>query len=463
LVLAGVVAATGVGTLLFWGTGRPTAAGQEPPVEEVLQVDYQSGQTPDFVPGFSPHTIIVKFDPNVPEADCLRLAQEQRCWLADSCEVGQFYLVGIPEDTDPLRMVEVFNQLENVEYAELNYYVSVLFVPDDKLYAYQWNLHNAAKADIRMQEAWDLETGDPNVIVAVIDTGVAYEDFGIYRQAPDLAGTRFVPGYDFIHGDDHPNDDHGHGTHVAGTIAQSTNNALGVAGVAFNCSIMPIKAMDEQGSGDQFTLARALGFAATHGARVINVSAGGPETSRTLRDALRTAYQRGVTVVAAAGNDYIKGNRPSYPAAEKDYCLGVGAVRFDLQRSPYSNTGPYLSVVAPGGDLSVDQNKDGQPDGILQQTFKSDPNEFAYWFFQGTSMAAPHVSGVAALLASRGVTRPDQIRAALERTARDLGPGGWDAEYGWGLIDARAALAYRAPVSRTGAAAADAQDPAVPR
>jgi serine protease len=441
-----------------------TLAAAEPLSSDVLMVDYQSGQASDVVPEFCPDTIIVKFDPNTPDAECWRILQAHRCWIARSCAAGDFHLVGIPADTSPLQMIEALTPYESVQYAELNYYVHATFIPDDKLYSYQWNLNNAVKADIRMEEAWDIEEGDPNVIVAVIDTGVAYEDFDIYRQAPDLANTRFVPGYDFIHEDNHPNDDHGHGTHVAGTIAQSTNNGIGVAGIAFRCSIMPIKAMDEQGVGDQFTIARAILFAVEHGARIVNLSLGSPESSRTLRDVLKTAYARGVTVVAAVGNDFTKGNQPSYPAAEKDYCIGVGAVRFDLKRAPYSNTGAYVAVVAPGGDLTVDQNADGYPDGILQQTFKTNLGTFAYWFFQGTSMATPHVSALAALLASRGVTRPDKIREALQLTARDLGPPGWDSEYGWGLIDAHAALAYRVPGDRNGDNVVDAADlaPAVP-
>jgi serine protease len=216
--------------------------------------------------------------------------------------------------------------------------------------------------------------------------------------------------------------------------------------------------MDEQGVGDQFTISRAILFAVEHGARVVNLSLGSPQPSNTLRDVVKTAYERGVTVVAAVGNDYARRNRPSYPAAEKDYCIGVGAVRFDLKRAPYSNTGAYVAVVAPGGDLTVDQNADGYPDGILQQTFKTDPNTFAYWFLQGTSMATPHVSGLAALLVSHGVIRPDKVREAIQLTVRDLGPTGWDPEYGWGLIDAHAALAYRVPVDRNGNNVVDAND-----
>jgi serine protease len=433
-----------LGVIGVLGLGAPVAA-QPAPSSDLVMVDLQSGQGVEGLPEFSPSAIIVKFDANTPDTERWRIIRTHGCWMAGSCEGGDFHLVGIPAGAGPLPMVEIFAQYECVEYAEPDYYVQAMFVPDDKLYTYQWNLNNALKADIRLEEAWDIEEGDPNVIVAVIDTGVAYEDFDIYRQAPDLANTRFVPGYDFVHDDDHPNDDQGHGTHVAGTIAQSTNNGIGVAGIAFRCSIMPVKALDEDGVGGAFTLARAILFAVEHGARVINLSVGSPSSSRTLHNAVKTAYERGVTVVAAAGNDYARGNRPSYPAADQDYCIGVGAVRFDLTRAPYSNTGSYVFTVAPGGDVRVDQNADGYPDGILQQTFRTDPSRFAYWFFQGTSMAAPHVSGVAALLASRGVTRPDKIREALQRTARDLGPRGWDAEYGWGLIDAHAALAYRVP------------------
>ncbi len=318
----------------------------------------------------------------------------------------------------------------------------MLYVPDDKYYVYQWNLDNPVTRGIGMEDAWDVGPGDPNVIIAILDTGVAYEDYGIYKQAPDLADTLFVSGYDFVNSDSHPNDDQGHGTHVAGTIGQSTNNGIGVAGIAHGCSIMPVKVLDKDGLGDHFTIARGIRFAVEGRARVINLSLGSSQPSKTLREAVKMAYDRGVTVVVAAGNSYLNGNPVSYPAAETAYCIGVGAVRYDSKRAPYSNTGTYVSLVAPGGDMSVDQNGDGYVDGILQQTFKTDPGVFSYWFFQGTSMAAPHVSGVAALLASQGVTHPDKIREALERTARDLGPAGRDNEYGWGLIDASAALDY---------------------
>ena len=180
-------------------------------------------------------------------------------------------------------------RVRRVRRAELP--VSVFFVPDDPYFRYQWNLYNKVTGGIGMEKAWAIETGDPNVIIAVLDSGVAFEDYDDYKQAPDLAQTRFVPGYDFVNDDEHPNDDNGHGTHVTGTIAQSTNNRLGVAGVAFGCSIMPVKIIDANGLGDHFTIAQGIYFAINHGARVINLSLGGRGSSVTLERALKSAYR----------------------------------------------------------------------------------------------------------------------------------------------------------------------------
>jgi len=339
-------------------------------------------------------------------------------------------------------MVDIVGRDPLVDYAELNSYAWITFLPDDTFFSFQWHLDNPVSGGIGMEAAWDIQTGDPNVVVAVLDTGVAYEDFGIFRQAPDLAGTSFVPGYDFVNDDAHPNDDQGHGTHVAGTIAQSTDNGAGVAGVAFGCSIMPVKVVNSEGFANQFDIAEGIYFAVRGGAQVINMSLGGGQESITLRDAVAYAYSRGVTVVCAAGNEFLQGNPANYPAAYDAYCMAVGATRYDETRAFYSNTGGYVDLVAPGGDVSVDQDGDGFRDGVLQQTFQTDPNDFRFWFFQGTSMAAPHVSGAAALLVSNGISDPDMIGKILQTTAKDLGPAGWDEEYGWGLINVGAALNY---------------------
>ncbi len=395
------------------------------------------------VPLWSPSEIIVKLDPNCPAETTQTLLEKHRCAVIRSCEPGDFHLVRIPADQTPERMAAILQRTEGIEYAECNYHAVASLIPNDNYFGFQWNLDNPDTGGMRMEAAWDIQQGDPNVIIAVLDTGIAYEDFGIFRKAPDFNDAIFVPGYDFVNDDAHPNDDDGHGTHVAGTIAQSTNNSLGVAGVAFGCSLMPVKVLDNEGIGRHFEIAEGIYFAAENGASVINMSFGSPARSRTLRAAVADAHARGVTIVCAAGNDYFTGNPVNYPAAYDEYCIAVGAVRYDLSRAPYSSTGPYVDVVAPGGDLEVDQNGDGFGDGILQQTFVGDPNEFAYWFFQGTSMASPHVAGLAALLVSRGVVRPDDVREAIEMTARDLGPAGKDPQFGWGFIDAQAALAYR--------------------
>jgi serine protease len=338
-------------------------------------------------------------------------------------------------------MVELYSREPDVEYAELNYYACAFFVPNDPYYTYQWHLYETY-AGVNIEPAWDITTGNPDVIVAVLDTGVAYENFKGFQQAPDLANTLFVPGYDFVNNDSHPNDDDAHGTHVTGTIAQSTNNGLGAAGIAFHCSIMPVKVLNRRGEAPYATIADGVYFAADNGANIINLSLGGPADSTTLRDAVAYAYNHGVTIICAAGNEYEQGNPVMYPAAYDEYCIAVGATRYDRTRAYYSNTGSYLDLVAPGGDLNVDQNADGYGDGILQQTFGTGPKDWGYWFYTGTSMAAPHVSGVAALLISAGITDPDAVREALQNTATDSGPAGWDEEYGWGLIDAYAALNY---------------------
>jgi serine protease len=402
-----------------------------------------SGRSSAGRPEASDREIVVKFRGEVPPHRRMDIVAAYGCRIVGTSNTADCYLLRVAADSAPTAMVEALASCPEVEYAELDYYAYATFIPDDEFFAFQWNLGNAVNGGVGMEGAWDLQRGDPNVVVAVLDTGVAYEDFGPFRQAPDLAGTPFVPGFDFINDDAHPNDDQGHGTHVAGTIAQSTDNELGVAGVAFGCSIMPVKVLDADGAGSHFTIAQGIVFAVENGARVINLSLGGPGQSQTLRDAIALAHRQGVTVVCAAGNDFFNGNPPAFPAAYDDICIAVGAVRFDLTRARYSNTGGYVDVVAPGGDILVDQNGDGFVDGIVQQTFTDAVDEFAFWFFQGTSMAAPHVSGLAALVASRGVTRPDEIREAIEATARDLGPLGRDSQYGWGVIDAEAALAYR--------------------
>jgi len=387
----------------------------------------------------APGEFLVKFKPGLGEAAINAMNFEYGTSVKSTLISGTKVL-NVPPGKTVDEMVKIYESLSEVKYAEPNYVIHALMVPNDPYYSYQWHLDNDAYGGINMESAWDISTGT-GVVVAVLDTGVAYEDYGAYCQAPDLAGTTFVAGYDFVNSDAHPNDDNGHGTHATGTIAQTTNNGVGVAGVAFDCSIMPVKVLNATGSGSHSWIADGIRYAADNGADVISMSLGGPSSSQTMEDAVAYAYNNGVTLVASSGNDYQEGNPTNYPAAYDDYVIAVGATRYDETRSYYSNTGSYLDIVAPGGDTSVDQNEDSYYDGVLQQTFPEGyPCDFGYYFFQGTSMAAPHVSGVAALVIANGVTGPDNVRNRLQSTAEDKGTPGWDAEYGWGLVDAEAAL-----------------------
>jgi serine protease len=350
------------------------------------------------------------------------------------------YVATLGPQVDVNQAISAYAAQPEVVYAEPNYYVyaadvpaaPLTFTPDDPYFSLQWNL-NAIQAP----RAWDVSDGE-NVVVAVLDSGIAYEDYQQYRQAPDLQETRFIAGYDFVNNDAHPNDDGGHGSHVAGTIAQSTNNAVGVAGVAYNATLMPVKVLNARGQGSFDALAQGIIFAADHGARVINMSLSGRKTSQLLVDAINYATDKGVLIVAAAGNS---GGAVEYPAAY-DRVLAVGSVEFQQQRAQYSNYGPQVSVVAPGGDTHADINGDGYPDGVLQQTFTpGDYSTFQLKYMEGTSMAAPHVAGVAALLfAFNPGASADQVRQAIESTAMDLGAPGRDDDYGYGLVQAAAAL-----------------------
>jgi len=301
-------------------------------------------------------------------------------------------------------------------------------VVDDPRYGEQWSFPM-----IDAPGAWKSAKGK-GVVVAVIDTGVAFEDFKTFKRVEDLGGTAFVAGYDFVKDTDHPNDDHGHGTHVAGTIAQTTNNGIGVAGVAPEAAIMPLKVLSKRGAGTAGDIADAIRFAADEGAHVVNMSLGGGPRSFVMESAIKHAVKKGVLVVCAAGNGARE--RVEYPAAYRG-SLAVSSVGPDRKLAFYSSYGAQVSVAAPGGNKQL-----GEAAGILQNTIlpTSVDRTDAYLAYQGTSMAAPHVAGVAALIISAGVDDPEAVRAIMEQTAADLGPRGHDPRYGYGLIDARAAV-----------------------
>jgi serine protease len=328
--------------------------------------------------------------------------------------------------------------------------------------ALQWNF--SGPFSVNAPAAWDhvAEVGRPGasgVTVAVLDTGVAYSDRGPFTRSPDLRGDRFQRGFDFVDGDRYPNDQNGHGTHVASTIAESIDNGVGVTGLAFGAKIMPVRVLDQRGEGDSVAISRGIRFAARHGASVINLSfefGNGVRASEIpdILDALDYAHRKGVLVVGAAGNGSREAvRRPvAYPARATEV-LSVGATTEHGCLAEYSNSGPSLDLVAPGG--GKDAVLDGDPNcnpadrkgrDIVQMTFEQRTGKFGLpGRYTGTSMAAPHVSGAAAMVIASGVLgpapTPDAIEAHLKATARDLGIPGLDDNYGAGLLDAAAATA----------------------
>ncbi|HSD26797.1 MAG TPA: S8 family peptidase [Vicinamibacteria bacterium] len=361
------------------------------------------------------------------------------------------FLVTLDPESSVLEAVARYSRMPEVEYAEPNGLVRRLqgatFKPNDTLYRYQWNL-----TQVGAERTWGIQKGKPSVAVAVLDSGVAYEDYidprtgQNFRKAPDWGDVKFLPGYDFVNGDTHPNDDEYHGTHVASTIAEATNNATGAAGLAFGCALMPVKVLDDHGDGTFFDVAEGIDYAAeyTEGGekpvKVINLSLGSPGTSQTVRSAVERAWAAGVLTVAAAGNS---GSAFVEFPANLPNVLAVGALDARKGRASYSNTGAELDFVAPGGDCDRDDNADGYGDCVYQQMPDPDFLEidrhdaFCYCGLDGTSMATPHVAAAAALLFSQGFTDPAAVRAALEQTAERLGGAPADGRndtYGHGLV-----------------------------
>jgi serine protease len=404
----------------------------------------------EYVPG----RVVVKFEADLRVRQFRSLAREAGATSVQRPSWADFHYVQIPADADPAAVAARLRAEPGVVYAEPDPIVRPLWQPNDQYFDLQWNLRR-----IGMETAWEINRGGSSrITVAVIDSGVAYANQGAFAQAPDLAGTRFVAGYDFIWEDEVPTDTDGHGTHVAGTIAQTTNNSTGLAGIAFNVGIMPIKVLtsdwdDENGAPNppsMSVLARGIRFAADHGVQVINLSLGAEGESATVESAIRYAIGKGVFVAAAAGNSGDEGNGAEWPASyakDIDGLMAVAAVDYDLARAAYSTHRDYVEIAAPGGNVRADVNDDDYPDGILQQTLDPDFqergifNRFAYMFYQGTSMATPHVSALAALLMDQGITNPAAVEAAIKRFASHKPSGGGrNDDIGYGVVDPRASL-----------------------
>ena len=299
------------------------------------------------------------------------------------------------------------------EYIEPNYIYRAFAVPNDPEYSQQWNLRS-----INVESAWD-DTKGSGVTVAVIDTGIT--------PVPDLQNTTFVAGYDFVNDKVEALDDNGHGTHVAGTVAQSTNNSYGVAGIAYEANLMPLKVLSASGGGTVADIAESIRFAADNGADVINMSLGGGGESQLMQEAIAYAHLKDVVIVAAAGNS--NENSASYPA-RYPYVIGVSAIDSVGAKAPYSNFGAGVDISAPGGS---------EAGKILQETIDPETSEPIFAGFQGTSMASPHVAGVAALIKAAGIQDPDEISDILTKSARVIQQDPLN-HFGAGHLDAAAAV-----------------------
>lgn len=404
--------------------------------------------TADFVPGEA----IVKFRPGV-QAQALSGVRPLRDLGLEGASL--YALSGLsPQSVDPeadtLARIAELEARADVEYAHPNYLLRAAAEPNDPLYARQWPLRA-----MNLPAAWDQTTGDADVTIAVADSG-------ILPGHPDLA-PKLLPGYDFVEADfsddgdgrdGDPTDPGGsfHGSHVAGTAAAATDNGVGVAGVSWGARLLPVRVLGT----DSGTLADAIdGILWSVGegvpgappnpnpADVLNLSLGGPflcSQAPAFQDAFDLAEAAGTSVVVAAGND--DADASYFTPASCAGVVAVGATTFGGERAPYSNYGARIDVMAPGGNLDEDADGDGFPDGVLSTVFDPAGGGNSYAYFQGTSMAAPHVAGLVALMKSvQPALTPAEVRDVLRGTAVPLTGAACPEGCGAGLVDAAAALA----------------------
>lgn len=348
--------------------------------------------------------VIVKFKDHLGESDIEKISEATNSWLVKKLDTTYIFK---SKDKHVSVMGSYFSNRDDVLYVEPNF-IYMQNQPNDMFYQdYQWNLPM-----IRTVEGWNISTGSEKVLIAVIDSGVDLDH-------PDLAH-RLTEGYNAVDKDSPPNDDNGHGTHVAGIIASETNNREGVAGITWHNKIIPVKVIGTEGYGTSFDVADGVRWAADHGADIINMSLGNYQHSDVMKEAVNYAYKKGVVIIAATGNDNT--DQPSFPAAYPEV-LSVSAINGQRSRAEFSNYGAYVDVVAPG--VSIPSTYPGQQ----------------YAALSGTSMAAPHVAALAGLIIS---LNPDmsnkEIIQVIRETAVDLGEPGTDIYYGKGLINIEAAL-----------------------
>ena len=389
-------------------------------------------------PLYRPDEVLVKFKPTLSDQTIKATIAAYQCKRLKRIPRINVYKIQIQNNLSVEETLFALQRNPDVEYAEPNYLVYITETPDDSLFEYQYALYNSGqdigppgspqgeeRADIKATSTWEETKGDEDVVIAILDSGVD-------MLHPELDDKIYSSGYDFVNDDSDATDDEGHGTHVAGIAAAETHNGEGIAGVAWNCKILPVKVLDALGFGDEYDVAAGIIWAADNGADVINLSlqilSGLP--SQPIEDALKFAYERNIVIVVAAGND---GGAVSYPAAYDDYCLAVAATDYNDERADFSNFGPEIDVAAPGARIIS-----------TVPTWYWGPDSFPYAWGDGTSMAAPHVAGLAALIKS---VKPNltaaQIMNVIRYSADDVNfvsNLGVDNYIGYGRINTAKAL-----------------------
>jgi thermitase len=347
-----------------------------------------------------------------------------------------YYIIETQTGVDIEALCKNLRKENHVLDASPDYIVTITrTATDDRYFQYQWALINGGQiynpssgatgtpgSDIKALDGWDYSIGGDDIIIAIIDTGVALGH-------EDLVN-KIVPGFNIIDSNYDASDDHGHGTFVASLAAAETNNGIGIAGVSWNAKIMPIKVIGSDGNGSSYAAALGIRWAVEHGAQIINLSLGSPIPNFLIEDACKYAYDNGAVIVASTGNT---GSTVLYPAAYDDYCIAVGATDPNDQRPSWSNFGPSVDVVAPG-------------QSVVGAYF--DPNDpqtlNAYAWGEGTSFAAPHVAGAAALLMSyKPFLTNQEIMTLIKITADDINAAeypGIDELIGYGRINLKTLL-----------------------